>query len=438
MKTMAAILGACALAAVPALAADPATIDWSKISGKNVTLFYPGQSSYDWLLSPDHKKGDRQVAQGKDCISCHEGDEADMGNKLAKGGPLEPDPIAGKNGVLKLNVQAAHDAEYLYFRFQWKTNLNREGRMIDYVRYDGKEWKFWGHERTDKSVRAGTQPPLYEDRLAIMVDDGKVPRFAEQGCWLTCHNGMAETPGEATRDQVKQHPIFGDSGLKASDIRKYLPSTRTDDKASWDKTKSRAEIDQVKAAGGFLDLWQWRAARSGPVGMGDDGYVLEYRLSDAGKGVFSWNVDQKTMTPQFMFDANKLGFKALRAEDIGNPSKPAAMVREAYAVAYDPNAGWKEGDILPGRLVSRASASGSVADHDSAVATWKDGAYTLVWRRKLDTGNPADDKIMKVGGAYTLGLAVHDDNVGGRYHFVSFPLKLGIGVDGDIKAVKLP
>jgi Ethylbenzene dehydrogenase len=427
-----------ALTAAPALAADPAKIDWSKVAAKELNLFYPGQSTYDWLVTPDHKKGDKQVAQGKSCVSCHEGDEADVGNKVVKGGPLEPDPIAGKNGALKLNVQAAHDAEYLYFRFQWKTNLNREGRMIDYVRYDGKEWKFWGRERTDKAVRAGTQPPLYEDRLAVMVDDGKVPRFAEQGCWLTCHNGMAETPGEATKDQVKAHPIFGDSGLKESDIRKYLASTRTDEKASWDKAKSRQEIDQVKAAGGFLDLWQWRAARSNPVGMGDDGYVLEYRLSDAGKSAFSWNVDRKTMTPQFMFDAGKLGFKALRAEDIGNPAKPAAMVRESNAVAYDPNAGWKEGDILPGRLISRANAAGSAADHDSSVGTWKDGAYTLLLRRKLDTGNPADDKILKVGGVYTIGIAVHDDNVGGRFHHVSLPLKLGVGVDGDIKAVKLP
>jgi len=60
-----------------------------------------------------------------------------------------------------------------------------------------------------------------------------------------------------------------------------------------------------------------------------------------------------------------------------------------------------------------------------------------VWRRKLDTGHPADDKIMKVGGKYTVGLAVHDDNVTTRFHHVSFPLTLGIGVDADIKAVTL-
>ena len=71
-----------ALLAGPASAADPATIDWSKIAPKTVTLFYPGQSTYDWLLSAEHKKGDKQVPQGKECVNCHEGDEADIGNKL--------------------------------------------------------------------------------------------------------------------------------------------------------------------------------------------------------------------------------------------------------------------------------------------------------------------------------------------------------------------
>lgn len=417
-------------------AADLATIDWNRIPTKQVTLFYPGQSTYDWLISPEHKKGDKQVTQGKACISCHEGDEADIGNKTVKGGPLEPTPIAGKNGTLPVSVQAAHDSEYVYFRFQWKTNLNREGRMHDYVRFDGKEWKWYGHDRGDKAVRSGEQPPLYEDRFSIMLDDGKVQNFAQQGCWVTCHSGMRDTAAQAVGAPVKSHPIFSDPKYDA-DIRKYLASTRTDPAASWDKTKSREEIAKLKADGQFLDLMQWRVARSAPVGMADDGYVLEYRNFDEGKNPFSWNVDRKTMTPQYMFDPTKTGATALRAEDIGNPAKPAALIREANAVKFDPNAGWKEGDILPGRLVSRADAKGSAADNDTAQGTWKDGLYTLVWRRKLDTGHPADDKILKAGGKYTIGLAVHDDNVTTRFHQVSFPLTLGLGVDADIKAVTL-
>jgi hypothetical protein len=430
-----AILLAAGLAGT-AFAADPRTIDWSKVPAKSVTLFYPGDSTYDWLTSPDHK-GSPLVAQGGACLTCHKGTEKVVGNKAVKPGPIEQIPIAGKNGVIDVAVQAAHDAEYLYWRFQWKTNLNREGRMHDYVRFDGKAWKWYGGHRAKKEVQSGAQPPLYEDRFSIMLDDGKVPRFAEQGCWVTCHNGMRNTRGEVLGAPVKNHPLLGDAGLKQSDIRKYLASTRTDAKASWDKTKSKEEIAKLKADGQFLDLMQWRAARSNGVGMADDGYVLEYRLFDEGKNPFSWNVDRKTMTPLFMFDAAKVGAKALRAEDIGNAAKPAAIIREANAVAFDPNAGWKEGDILPGRKLSRVDAKGSAADNDAVYGTWKDGAYTLVWRRKLNTGHPADDKILKVGGKYTVGFAVHDDNVTTRFHHVSFPQTLGLGVDADIKAVTL-
>jgi hypothetical protein len=432
---IAATAGLATLLTSPALAADPRNIPWETIPSKSFTLFYPGVSTYDWLVGPH--KGARGTRQGKSCVSCHEGEEKDLGNKIVGGGPLEPTPIAGKNGVLDVAVQAAHDNEHVYFPFQWKSNLNREGRMHDYVRFDGKEWQWYGHDRNDKAVRAGEQPALYEDRFAIMIDDGKVARFSQQGCWLTCHEGMRDTLKQVVGDPVKQHPVFGDAGLKESDIRKYLPSTRTDEAASWDKTKSPEEIARIKADGGFLDLMMWRVARSAAVGMADDGYVLEYRKFDEGTSPFSWNVDRKTMTPRFMFDAAKTGAKALRAEDIGNAGKPAVLVKEANAVPFDPKSDWKAGDILPGRLVSRVDAKGSAADNDASWGTWKDGTYTLVWRRKLDTGHPEDDKIMKVGGRYTVSFAVHDDNVTTRFHHVSFPLALGIGVDADIKAATL-
>jgi hypothetical protein len=108
-----------------ALAADPRTIEWSNIPTKSLTLFYPGQSTYDWLVSPGHP-GAQLVGQGQACRSCHEGSEANRGDKIVKGGSLEPTPIPGKNGALDVAVQAAHDADYVYFRFQWKSQLNRD------------------------------------------------------------------------------------------------------------------------------------------------------------------------------------------------------------------------------------------------------------------------------------------------------------------------
>lgn len=98
---------------------------------------------------------------------------------------------------------------------------------------------------------------------------------------------------------------------------------------------------------------------------------------------------------------------------------------------------WNVDDVLPGRLVSRADASGSAADNAESNGTWKDGVWTLTWARPLNTGHPADDKILEPGNVYTVSFAVHDDNVTTRFHHVSFPMSLGIGVEGDLQAVTI-
>ena len=412
--------------------ADAANINWSAAPAKKITLFYPGQSSYQWLRSSKHKRANKKTAQGEACLSCHEDEEADIGNLIVSGEQLEPNPIPEKEGVKDLSVQAVHDSEYLYFRFQYKSQASREGRMHNMIRYDGKGWQWYGSHRASGKVRSGDQPAIYEDRLAIMIDDGSVPMFAEQGCWLTCHDSMRDMLAAPQKADVKGHPYLG-AKMKKSDIRKYLPVSRVDDAASWDKTKSESEIASLKAAGGFADLMQWRVARSNPVGMADDGYVLQYRNFDSGKKMFSWNLDKKTMTPKFMFDSAKTGYIALSEADLNDQSKMVAIIKEDNAKAYDPDAGFKEGDILPGRLLT-TNTEDSAGDNDYARGSWDNGVYTLVFRRKLDTGHPEDDKILKVGSVYTIGLAIHDDNVTTRFHHVSFPLTLGIGVDADISA----
>ena len=436
-KLLVGVFSAALVAGVSGPAAGAPPAEWSQVPVKTVKLFYPGQSSYQWLRSPEHKVGAKMVRKGVACMDCHEGEEAKKGDLIVSGRKLEPTPIPGKNGTIDLKVQAAYDAQNLYFRFQWKTNMNRPGQMHNYIRFDGKAWAFYGGPRSSQKVRSGAQPPLYEDRLAIMLDDGRVPLFREQGCWLTCHNGMRDMPGVASKKLVQTHGVLGRGGLKKSDVRKFLPISRTDKAASWDKLKSPAETDKLKASGQFVDLMQCRAARSNAVGMADDGYVLQYRLFDAGKKMFAWNVNKKTMTPKFMFDAAKVGLKSLTEADIGDTSKPHAIIKEQNAVPYDAGAGWKQGDILPGRLLTRTGTKGSAGDNKSTHGVWKDGVWTVVFTRKLDTGHPEDDKILKEGGLYTIGLAVHDDNVTTRFHHVGFPLSLGIGVKADIEATKV-
>jgi len=187
---------------------------------------------------------------------------------------------------------------------------------------------------------------------------------------------MRDMPDMATKEQV-EHPLLGDGGLKRTDIRKYLPSTRRDHAASWDQTKSAAEVAELRATGGFVDLMQWRAHRSNPV----------------------------------------------------------AVIREENAVPYEPE-DWKQGDVLPGRLLSRADAKGSAADNDAIKGVWENGTWTVLWAQKMNTGHPEDDKILEEGKSCTFGFAVHDDNVTTRFHFVALPIEIGFGSKTGLQATK--
>ena len=414
-----------------ALGGDPAKVDWKSVPTQTLTLFWPAQSSYQWLLSAKHP-GAHMVKKGMACVACHEGAEEKLGNKLVKANKLEPMPVKGKNGVIKLGIQIAYDDQNAYFRARWKTRNPYPGEAHPFQRFDGKKWKSYGYPKLDKVVQDGKQPGIYEDRFSIMIDDGSVPGFANQGCWLTCHDGERDMPNKPSKAVVQANPLF--KALKKKDVRKYLPATRTDAMASWDQGKSIDEIKKLKADGTFLELMQWRAHRSNPVGMADDFYVLEYRNGDAGKNPFSSNVDKKKHQPKYMYDEKKVGKKAIRLQDIRNGG--TALVREQNAVPFDPNAGWKKGDLIPKYVVSRTSAKGSAADNKQAKGTWDEGVWTVVWARSRNLTN-SDDKMLKDGKVYNFGFAVHDDNITTRGHHISFPVKVGFGAKADIQATKL-
>ena len=396
-------------------------------------MFYPGQSSYEWLLSEAHKEGFQRMPKGVDCFFCHEDDEEEMGAHLVKGGPLEPSPVEGKPGSMKLALQVAYDDAHAYFRAQWKTRNPYPRYAHPYWRFDGKAWKAFGGPKLNKAVQAGEQPGIYEDRFSLLIDDGTVPNFATHGCWLTCHDGQRDMANQAGKTEVKGHALLGNDGLKKKDVRKYLPSTRNS--GHWADTKSRAEIDELAAKGEFLDLMQWRAHRSNPVGMTDDFNVLEYRLNDSGQGPFSKNWDKQKHQPKFMYDQAKFGSHAIQEDQIRK--QPTTLIREQNAAPFDPNLDWKEGDLIPEYVVSREDAHSSAADNNNAEGNWEDGVWTVVFSRRLGLNNP-DDKSLQVGHSYTVGFAVHDDNITTRGHYVYWPRRLGFGSEADIEATKVP
>ena len=440
MRRATLVLGLSAIVAAPVMAADAAKMDWSAVPKSEIVLFYPGQASLEFITGSAHP-GAAAVNSGTNCLDCHKGAEAAVGGKLVSGKPvlgqkLEPNPVAGKAGTVKVTVQAAYDSQALHMKISWPAK--QAGAFHEYAVYKNGKWETYGSNRNNADVASGKLKASYEDRFNIMLGDGKsVPAFNNRGCWVTCHNDMRYLPNEAKREDVKAHPILGDAGLKKNDIRKYLPESRTamGPTGGWDKIKPKAEIDALKAKGVFLELWQWRGYRSNPVKMADDGYVLEYRNFDSGKNPFFNNWNGAKNQPQFMFDPAKNNAHAgLSDTDFRNPKAP--LLTDKNRVPYDPTYKWKNGDLMV-KYGANTSAEGSAADNKPVVGTYANGTWTLLWTRKLDTGNK-DDIPLKAGATYPIGLALHDDNVTARFHHVSFPLKLSLGKkDGHINAVEV-
>ncbi|MEW5887809.1 MAG: ethylbenzene dehydrogenase-related protein [Pseudomonadota bacterium] len=435
--TLATVTGLALAVSGTALAADATKLKWDGVPKTEITLFYPGQATQNWMKSAAHKAGATGVNEGKNCLACHEGEEADLGKNVLAKKTLEPSPIAGKPGSVKLTVQAAYDKEYFYLKASWPTHAKEAGVFHDYKVFKDGKWSTYATGRTYKEVREGKAKVSYEDRFNVMLGDskGSVAGFEAQGCWVTCHNAMRDTPNEPSKEQVEAHPVLGKAGMKKSDIRKYLPETRTamDDKGGWDKLKDKAALDALMAKGVFLDLWQARAYRSLPVGKADDSYVFEYRNFDKGRKPFDSNWDGEKKQPKFMFDPAKNGGRvALTEAQFRDPKAP--RLDDTNSIPYDA-AKVKDGDLLPGFILN-TKQDGSAADLN-ANGQWGNGVWTMYVWRKLDTGQK-DDVALAPGQTYPVGFAVHDDASTTRFHYVSLPLKLSLGKkDGHVNAVEL-
>jgi hypothetical protein len=210
-------------------------IDWDAVPGTDVTLFYPGQASWEWVLTKSDHSGAPKFREGKNCIECHGGEEADMGALIVSGKKLEPTPIPGKRGSVKATVKAANDGQRLYVRLEWPEAPALTGPKMD---------------------------PDFENKVTMMIDDGHVLEAKRAGCWGACHDdaiGMA-------------------SAKPGTDLTKYLAHSRTKitRQGGDENYKSDAEIAEMLADGQYLEYWQARFNKDGkPVAV--DGYILESR-----------------------------------------------------------------------------------------------------------------------------------------------------------------
>ncbi len=312
-----------------------------------------------------------------------------------------------------LQVKAAYDGQKIYFRYRWP--VDRPSIFHDVFVYQDGEWE----ERGGEAI--GPDPDfLVEDRVAMMIDDGSVPLFSRYGGYITIGDKLTTFTGAPESEEERT---------------KYLPATRTDPN-DFEAVRPESDLEALREAGYFIDLWQWRANRSNPINLGDDGFVAEERSGDAGTGPYTTNWDKASDQPTFMFDEARTGQKALNINDIiaGKYGfDDTYYLSPETAVAFDPNAGWQNGDTLP-RRVLRAE-SGSRADVVVATqARWEDGFWDVTLVRDMDTGNTLDDKIFQDRGSYDLAFAVFRNASTMRWHYVSLPISLGLEAEAQLVA----
>jgi len=151
--------------------ASAAAPDWSKTPTRTMKLMYPGQASLEWVMNkPDHSAVPDIVDKKRACAKCHEGDANEIGDKIVKGQPvgssksvLEPTPPKGKVGFIPVQFQTAHDADKIYFRFEWVPPQI-------------------GDKKLDRKN---------EVKLTMMFDGGgTVDGSNQNGCWATCHQDL--------------------------------------------------------------------------------------------------------------------------------------------------------------------------------------------------------------------------------------------------------
>lgn len=417
-----------------------------------------GADGADGAIGADGADGANAVARPLPTLQGHNPAVPEANFHGTAGGSLAADRI------LPYDVQAAYNGSTFFWRLSYN---GEEGKRHQYLRYTNGVWNKEGGDRRDAQASIdgdaqqgdqGQLTTIYEQRTSIMINDPNnaatdVANFGEQGCFLSCHNGLRHMPEWTSAS--------GHDG-------KY--------------------IDPAQTAGAsgtpVLDLWHWRGARSNPIGRSDDQNIRSLnfvdsspgdnggRKGDGGTGVFFNQGLDVSGNPQWMLDSNttagKFAFKwdnfwttpffymvqddALLLGPLA-PNPGIMSYADAVTAGYSP----EEGDTVPRRIM-RAGA-GSRADifayGTTFTPTTPDSSYGL-WnvqlQRAMDTGNGStgstdplvnvleDDITMVNGLVYEAGFEVHLWEYTTRDHYVSFPQTVCVGTCAgtqDINAVFL-
>ena len=218
------------------MSAPALAIDWEQVESSEIRLFHPGQSSLEALLDPEFhdERAVQRFQMGRSCTYCHEGEEAEKGERILGDRSIEPEEFDGRAGHLDLEVQAAHDGERLYLRYRW-----------------------------DEGGSAGDpMAPDVQARVTSMFTDGSIQESQNAGCWAACHDDLSGMASDTPDLDLTKYYMHSRTGITRS--------------GGGENFRDDAELAQALEAGMFGEYW-------GADITGDDsaegrgGYVLEAR-----------------------------------------------------------------------------------------------------------------------------------------------------------------
>jgi len=234
---------------------------------------------------------------------------------------------------VQVDIRAFYTDDDLFLRLSWE-DATRDQSMLDWL-FDGEQWQNTGQ---------------IEDGFGLLWD--AKGQFNDFSCSYACH--------------------INKFGVNQNSFR----------------ASNKMRMVQEKA---WLDLWNWKAARTAKLGFADDRYL-----------------DSKGMhgdTPGELFTENSKAY--LNNQDNVKPFSAEDMpIYDAERLPADEGSR-PPGSVAPGYLVKRPVAGRADV---SAVSRYEQGRWIVTLQRALQTGDPYDVVFVpgdEMGVAFGLALMDH-------------------------------
>ena len=267
-------------------------------------------------------------------------------------------------GILKttLTIRSLYDDDYVYFFVQWD-DPTKSVERYPWLKQPDNTWM-----RLMDKDQTGHENTYYEDKLAIFwnINAGG---FDNNGCAIACH--MADDQG------------------KVADIAEQSPGRKF-----------------TRRQGETIDMWHWKAVRTGFIGQFDDQFV-DSTIDPVVNKNWGRKGDHSTGG----------GYRDNITDDQQGPAMGTKLWNDTDSYAIGPNDQvlffdtFKPGHRIASILVD--PFTGSRGDI-SAEAVWNEGQWSLEFKRKRTTdGENArveDAQFSDLSRTYSFGISVFDNS----------------------------